>query len=587
MTIALRQRPLARVVMGIVKAANGAWFDPSDMTTLYQDAAGTTPVTAVEQPVGLMLDKAQGLMLGPELVSNGTFDSDTVWEKSAGVAITGGVCTFSSVANGAGIYQTLSSGLSTTKMYVVEFTLSGYISGGGISVRLGNSGFFTATNTVNEKKRVIINAGSPSGYLQILETTSNGTYSIDNISVRELYGNHATQSVTASRPVLSARYNLLTYSEQLDNSAWTKANITNSTYPPVVTPNAIVDHTGATTADLVTPANIANSSFIEIYQNGTIISGLTYHQYYCVKPNGWRYLQSAGNGGVFGSGYVNFDLVTGTVTASVPGTGIFSGDITPLTDGWFLIHVSATAIASGTAHLSINFIDGPYVSRGYPATGNGIDGVYVTRADLRVGGARTTYQRVNTDTDYDTDERYFPKYLRFDGVDDYLNLPYMGLYAGGSASAVAGVYLQPKAITQYIIGETTSAPTNSRYGPLLILTTTPPLLTTLIRSDSNVEFINSTNISDTLQPRPSVTSVVDTGNNVSMRTKGMLVSTANYSRASTLTANTTAIGVLAQSTAQFFAQMNLYSLIITKSALTDAQRVRCERYAASKAGVIL
>ena len=35
----------------------GGWYDPSDLTTLFQDAAGTTPVTAVEQPVGLVLDK--------------------------------------------------------------------------------------------------------------------------------------------------------------------------------------------------------------------------------------------------------------------------------------------------------------------------------------------------------------------------------------------------------------------------------------------------------------------------------------------------------------------------------------------------
>lgn len=36
----------------------GAWYDPSDLTTLYQDAAGTTPVTADGDPVGLMLDKS-------------------------------------------------------------------------------------------------------------------------------------------------------------------------------------------------------------------------------------------------------------------------------------------------------------------------------------------------------------------------------------------------------------------------------------------------------------------------------------------------------------------------------------------------
>ena len=36
----------------------GAWYDPSDMSTMFQDSAGTTPVTAVGQPVGLIRDKS-------------------------------------------------------------------------------------------------------------------------------------------------------------------------------------------------------------------------------------------------------------------------------------------------------------------------------------------------------------------------------------------------------------------------------------------------------------------------------------------------------------------------------------------------
>ena len=36
----------------------GVWYDPSDLTTLFQDSAGTTPVTAAGQPVGRMLDKS-------------------------------------------------------------------------------------------------------------------------------------------------------------------------------------------------------------------------------------------------------------------------------------------------------------------------------------------------------------------------------------------------------------------------------------------------------------------------------------------------------------------------------------------------
>jgi len=41
-----------------VNGEQGAWFDPTDLNTLFQDAAGTTPVTAIGQPVGLIRDKS-------------------------------------------------------------------------------------------------------------------------------------------------------------------------------------------------------------------------------------------------------------------------------------------------------------------------------------------------------------------------------------------------------------------------------------------------------------------------------------------------------------------------------------------------
>ncbi len=36
----------------------GVWLDPSDMATLFQDAAGTVPITAPGQPVGRVVDKS-------------------------------------------------------------------------------------------------------------------------------------------------------------------------------------------------------------------------------------------------------------------------------------------------------------------------------------------------------------------------------------------------------------------------------------------------------------------------------------------------------------------------------------------------
>lgn len=37
---------------------DGGWYDPSDLTTLFQDTAGTVPVTTDGQPVGYMMDKS-------------------------------------------------------------------------------------------------------------------------------------------------------------------------------------------------------------------------------------------------------------------------------------------------------------------------------------------------------------------------------------------------------------------------------------------------------------------------------------------------------------------------------------------------
>lgn len=39
-------------------AEQGVWYDPSDFSTMFQDSAGTIAVTAVEQPVGKLLDKS-------------------------------------------------------------------------------------------------------------------------------------------------------------------------------------------------------------------------------------------------------------------------------------------------------------------------------------------------------------------------------------------------------------------------------------------------------------------------------------------------------------------------------------------------
>ena len=75
--------------------SQGWWYDDNDTTTLFQDSAGTTPVTAVEQFVGLQLDKSRGLVLGPELAPSSS-PSGAGWSSQGTVSVSGNEITFGS-----------------------------------------------------------------------------------------------------------------------------------------------------------------------------------------------------------------------------------------------------------------------------------------------------------------------------------------------------------------------------------------------------------------------------------------------------------------------------------------------------------
>ena len=111
--------------LSIFAASEPGWvYDNSDMSTLFQDSAGTTPVTAVGQPVGLQLDKSKGLVLGPELVTNGDFSAGSTGWTSSSWTFTGGAATYPDTINdffrpATGFEVPLVGG----KSYIVTFNL--------------------------------------------------------------------------------------------------------------------------------------------------------------------------------------------------------------------------------------------------------------------------------------------------------------------------------------------------------------------------------------------------------------------------------------------------------------------------------
>lgn len=188
----------------------GVWYDPSDLSTLFQDSAGTIP-GAVDQPVGLMLDKSKGLVLGPELVTNGGFGQGaTGWSTTANVSVAGGAAVFASALNGNNVLQSVTPALSLSKTYAVTYTVVS-ISSGSVSSSLGG-----AIGSIRTTPGTYTDHLTPLASTAFIRARSDNTNAvIDNISVRELPGNHAFQATAADRPILRARKNWLVATDVL------------------------------------------------------------------------------------------------------------------------------------------------------------------------------------------------------------------------------------------------------------------------------------------------------------------------------------------------------------------------------------
>ena len=186
----------------------GAWYDPSDLSTLYKDYTGTEAVTAAGQQVGLMLDKSKGLILGSELVTNGTFDNDLsgwtpinstiVWESGAAKLTS----TFANQIRAAQSFTTV-----VGKTYKATATVWQGTTTVGMSLLIpGVTSSATVFSTTPTEVSVIFKATSTSTAVRPGTSTATPigeTCFVDNVSVREIPGNHATQSTGTARPTLA------------------------------------------------------------------------------------------------------------------------------------------------------------------------------------------------------------------------------------------------------------------------------------------------------------------------------------------------------------------------------------------------
>ena len=172
-----------------LKAFNTA-LTAAQVADLYNNPEKVVPTGVDNTALKLWLPMMEGAgttaingapdALGSELVTNGTFDTDSDWTKGTGWSISGGTASCDGSQSGNSIlFQNI--GHSANKLYQVEFTISDYVSG-QIDFAL-DTPFFGATSS---NGTFIFGAIPPSGGNFIIRADADFVGSIDNVSVKEV-----------------------------------------------------------------------------------------------------------------------------------------------------------------------------------------------------------------------------------------------------------------------------------------------------------------------------------------------------------------------------------------------------------------
>lgn len=536
----------------------GVWYDPSDFSTMFQDAAGTTPVTAVEQPVGLALDKRLGLVPGAELFATAT-------TNNASVTYTGGVATFTGSATSHGIVR---SGIATAgkwfKVTLRVVSLSGgtirfYAGSGSIGIAAGAPGTYTC---------IVTPSGTTDATIIAIGASVNAV--VDQIDVRELPGNHAYQSTAASRPVLSARVNYVTGSESIHTSFSLNASSCTS--------NAAVTPSGASTSK-ITPST--SNSGHGIYYAATLGAG-AFTFSIDAKADGYPRLGLRVYDGAVYCIYVTVDLTTGVVI----GAPVGAVTIVDLGGGWRRVSVTSVASTGNMGSVAGWVVEslpaGITVQQSF--VGDGTSGALVSRADIRrLASNIPPYQRVNTATDYDTVG--FPHYLKFDGVDDSLATGNIDFTATDKMTEVLGISVNSGTfgvIHELSASLASNAGTFGRFSGVVSSQHYP----TTIRGSAAVT--TYAGMASSTQPDLCVLSATHdiSGDLVRARRNGVY-GTDDSTDKGTGNLGNYPLYIGRRGGTSSPANMNLYQLIIRGAAAPLADIQSAEAFAAGKTGVIL
>ena len=224
-------------------------------------------------------------------------------------------------------------------------------------------------NTEELDPRITFTRASTATYFDqfgVMQTAASGVARFDH---------NPTTFESLGLEIEEQRANLLTYSEQFDNAAWTKSNSS-------VSANATVSPDGTTNADRLIPSVAATDGRISQSFTGSI--GATYTLTAYGKADTFSNFRLYSDDGASNSASVSYNLATGAITTAVGSTGTWtnaSSTITPVGNGWYRASLTWTAAITAPTRVVIWCRD----------TGNGYSGIFIWGAQLEAGAFPTSY----------------------------------------------------------------------------------------------------------------------------------------------------------------------------------------------------